>query len=191
MSGSGSVAAIVLAAGGGSRFAADGHKLLVAFGGRPLVSWAVDAAVEAEPDETIVVWGAVELPLQGVTLVANPAWRDGLAGSLRAALDVAGDHGHQAAVIGLGDQPFVTASAWQAVVAVDAPLAVATYNGRRGHPVRLARVLWAELPRTGDEGARRLLRDRGRWVREVACAGEPGGAATADIDTVEDLRRWS
>ena len=53
-------------------------------------------------------------------------------------------------------------------------------------PVRLDAEIWSMLPSSGDEGARSLARAHPELVREVACVG-----ATDDIDTPEDLQRWS
>lgn len=188
------VGAVVLAAGGGSRFVGPEHKLLTAFGERPLVVWAVEAAHAAGLDETVVVWGAVDLAgldlPDGITLLHNPRWAEGLATSLEVALTHAGCRDWEAVVVGLGDQPLVPAAAWRAVAATPAPVVVATYGGHRGHPVRLARSVWPYLPTTGDAGARSLLVDPNRPVREVAIAcQEAGPEPPADIDTVEDLGR--
>ena len=111
-------AAVVLAAGEGSRFAGGTHKLLADFRGRPLWSWAVDAAVGAALDETYVVLGAVELALTGdITIVRNPAWADGQAGSLSAGVAAAAAAGHDAVVVGLADQPLIGPDVWRAVAA--------------------------------------------------------------------------
>jgi CTP:molybdopterin cytidylyltransferase MocA len=121
-----------------------------------------------------------------VTLVENPHWEEGQAVSVRAGIAAASAAGHDAVVVGLGDQPFVTAEAWRRVAASASPVAVATYDGRRGHPVRLAAEVWALLPPAGDEVGRALMRDRPELVAEVPCEG-----TSIDIDTMEDLRRWS
>lgn len=184
------VAAVVLAAGGGSRFAGTEHKLLSLLRGRPLVAWAVDAAIEAGLDDVLVVTGAVDLAgvlPAGVAVVENPAWAGGIATSLGAAIEEASRRGHDAVVVGLGDQPFVTADAWRLVGrSTVAPIVVATYDGKRRNPVRLSAEVWPLLDTSGDEGARTLMRRRPDLVGEVACAGTP-----ADVDTVEDLAQWS
>jgi CTP:molybdopterin cytidylyltransferase MocA len=177
--------AVVLAAGGGSRFSGAAHKLRTELRGRPLVQWAVDAANEAALDDLVVVTGAVELDLD-VATVSNPNWTGGLAGSLQEGIAYARRHGHDTVVVGLADQPFVPSSAWRAVAAVEAPIVVATFAGQRRPPVRLGAEVWHLLPTTGDEGARAVMRLRPDLVTEVACDGEP-----ADIDTAEDLARWS
>ena len=68
--------------------------------------------------------------------------------SLRAGLDAAAELGCRAVVVGLADQPFVTPAAWRAVADAAGPIAVATYDGHRGNPVRLDSTVWALLPPT-------------------------------------------
>jgi nicotine blue oxidoreductase len=182
-------AAIVLAAGAGDRFHGPAHKLLTPFRGRPLVTWAIEHALAAELAATAVVTGAVDLVgllPEGVAVITNPDWARGQATSLQAGLAWARDGGHQAVVVGLGDQPLVAPSTWAALAAAEGPIVVATYNGRRGNPVRLDRSIWDLLPVTGDAGARVLMAERPDLVVEVACNGDP-----ADVDTEEDLARWS
>lgn len=182
-------AAVVLAAGAGSRFTTPGHKLLADAGGTPVVVRAVAGALAAGLDEVLVVTGAVDLAAvlpRGVRVVHNPSWVEGQASSLQAAVQAAS--AHDAIVVGLGDQPSLAETSWRRVAAaVATPIAIATYEGRRGHPVRLASVTWPELPAEGDQGARAVMAVRPEWVTEVACPGP----YPADIDTVEDLRRWS
>lgn len=184
------VCAVVLAAGRGARFDAPDHKLLAEVRGRAVVRWSVEAPLAAGLP-TVVVQGAVDLrpALDGldVTVVDNPRWPDGQATSLQAGVTWARGWHHDAVVVGLGDQPFVTAAAWAAVAGADErPVAVATYGGARRNPVRLAVDVWPLLPTEGDEGARRLVGARPELVTAVACDGDPH-----DIDTTEDLLRWS
>lgn len=185
----GTTAAVVLAAGGGSRFGGAGHKLLAPFRDATVVAHAVAAAHAAALDEVIVVVGAVDLAAElptGVRVVENPHWADGQATSLQVGIAAADAAGHAAVVVGLGDQPLVEAEAWRRVAASTAPIAVATYDGHRRNPVRLARDVWPLLPTHGDEGARTVIRGRPDLVEAVPCPGTP-----VDIDTVEDLERWN
>jgi CTP:molybdopterin cytidylyltransferase MocA len=181
------VVAVVLAAGGGTRFAGATHKLDAELDGRPLLRHAVDAAIEAGIGPVIVVTaGHVRTPLPAsVTVVVNDSWPDGQMSSLRLGIATAQRMGAHSVVVGLGDQPFVRPDAWRAIASATSPIAVATYDGRRGHPVGLHETVWDLLPTDGDEGARSLMRLRPDLVIEVPCQG-----SATDVDTLEDLRRW-
>jgi molybdenum cofactor cytidylyltransferase len=183
-------AAIVLAAGGGTRFIESGgesHKLLAPFMGWNVVGWAILSAVSAKLAATYVVVGAVDVPtIEGATYVKNERWTDGLSSSLQVGVSAASRDGHSTVVVGLGDQPLVVGDAWRQVADATGRIAVATYDGRRGHPLRLDRRVWPLLPRAGEGGAALLIRRRPDLVVEVPCPGHP-----ADIDTLADLERWS
>lgn len=188
------VVGVVLAAGAGRRFLASGGagpKQRALVRGLPMVVATLAAVTRAGLDEVVLVQGAADLsdlvPM-GVVVLDNPRWEEGLATSLHVALDHARAAGHDAAVVGLADQPGVRSEAWAALAIAPSapPIAVATYAGRRGNPVCLHRTVWDLLPTTGDEGARAVMRDRPELVREVPCTGEPH-----DVDTLEDLDRWS
>jgi molybdenum cofactor cytidylyltransferase len=183
------IAGLLLAAGGGTRYEGPTHKLLADVRGRPLVAVALDNAMAAGFDALAVVTGAVDLAAlvpDGCTLLHNPAWRDGQATSLAVGVAWAADSGFDAVVTGLADQPGIHPDSWRAVAAATAtPIAVATYGGRRGHPVRLGRQVWDLLPTTGDAGARVIMASSPELVTEVPCAGDP-----SDVDTVDDLMQW-
>lgn len=184
--------AILLAAGGGSRFEATEHKLTALISGRSVCSWSLQHLLEANFEKIVVVTGAINLTealeieknnsSKSVQMIHNPLWQSGLASSLQCGIDVARDLGAQAVVVGLADQPAVLATAWRQVAASTAPLAVATYDGVRGNPVRLHAELWQLLPETGDDGARLLFRSHRDLIEEIPCLG-----SAQDVDTVSDL----
>lgn len=183
---------MVLAAGAGSRFEAGpdaAHKLLAPIDGDTVVGRAVAHAVAAGLAATWVVTGAADLAgrlPREVRVIHNPSWGSGQASSLQRAVEAARRDGVDELVVGLGDQPFVTPEAWRRVAASPGPIAVATYAGRRGHPVKLAKEVWDLLPVSGDAGARQIMAERPELVQQVPCEGDP-----VDIDTREDLSRWS
>jgi len=183
--------AVLLAAGGGTRFRGSTHKLLAPLRGKPVYRWAIDHALEAGC-EVWIVTGAADLPQQDVqaghpvTFLHNPDWATGQASSLQCAVTEARRRGLDAFTVGLADQPFIAPSTWIAVSACDSPIAVANYGGKRGNPVRLSSAVWDLLPTEGDAGARNLMVQRPDLVADVSCDG-----SNADIDTQEDLEQWN
>jgi CTP:molybdopterin cytidylyltransferase MocA len=188
------VAVAILAAGSGTRFSEQGSgpKPLANLNGRPLVSWALGAAVDSALRPVVLVVGhegnrVARQASAAVIVTQASGWRRGIAHSLRAALDLLdGWKQVEAVCVGLADQPRVGAEAYRRLSAAyddGAVLAAATYRGVRANPVLIARELWPRARElTGDEGARQLMATHP--VVEVEC-GDTGDPV--DVDTVEAL----
>jgi molybdenum cofactor cytidylyltransferase len=180
---------LVLAAGSARRFGSD--KLSAEFRGEPLVHYAIRAARAA--------------PVQGVNVVCGPHLAIGdwdsfpsvlalriesacLSDSLKAGIDAV-DHGYcHGAFVFLGDMPLVP---WHiahrlAEALGDNFAAVPRHAGKNGHPVLLSARAFPEIARlTGDEGAGRLLKQRG----DVAFVDVAEDTILLDVDRAEDMAR--
>ena len=160
---------MVLAAGAATRFGSPKQRLLL-----PGILERVRAS---SVDDVVVVLGAHEVE-SGARTVRAHDWERGPGASLRAGLDALSPE-TEAAVVVLADGPNLAAPAIDRVVrtwrADGSPVLAASYDGVRGHPVLLAREVWATVP---DEGARALE------PRLVPCddLGAPG-----DVDSADDL----
>lgn len=190
-----SVAAVVLAAGAGSRFDGEVPKVLAPLHGRALLAHALGAArgSRCNPILTVVPADAPDTADEAaaqpdVTVVTNPVPGLGLSSSLACAIHhVRGLPGVSALCVALGDQPLLGPRAYDRLLdahAEGSDLVVATYDGRRGHPVLLGRTWWdAASSLDGDRGARTLL-DTGQPT-EIVCDGT---GRPDDVDTLAELQ---
>jgi CTP:molybdopterin cytidylyltransferase MocA len=175
------VSGVVLAAGSGHRMGRPKADLLV--DGERLIDHAVRVLRAGGCDEVVAVVRE-GLPDPDARIVVNPDPERGMGSSLRLALRAAS--GRRAAIL-LVDTPGIGADAVRAVLAAEAPVVVATYGGRRAHPVVVDRSWWDEIAAAadGDRGARPFLDAHPELVVEVECEGDP-----ADLDTAADLASW-
>ncbi len=171
----GQITAVVLAAGGSSRFGSP--KQLHEWQGQPLLRHVVMQVLAAPVQQVIVVLGAyfeeIAPVLDGlpVTVVRNEDWQKGQSTSMKAGLRASAS-GTQAALFVLGDQPHLPADLLRQLLDAHrrtlAPIVAPRHQGRRGNPVIFDRQCFPELNSiTGDTGGRPLFeryRDQVEWV---------------------------
>jgi molybdenum cofactor cytidylyltransferase len=196
-------AALVLAAGAGSRYSPQpGAKLLADLGGRPLLDHALAAVRSFGPAITIVVLGhgAADIERrirwQAELRAVNPTPERGLSSSLQVGIHalLSFPRPPQGAFIVLGDQPRLrlgvmrTLAEAAALEAPDGrPLIVPRYRAEPGprNPVLLMRSAWGWVDElSGDQGLADLMVSRQDAIREVHVDG-----AMPDVDELTDLAR--
>jgi CTP:molybdopterin cytidylyltransferase MocA len=185
------IAAIVLAAGTGSRFG--GTKQIAMLGDKRLVRHALDAALDAGIRDVVVVVGhdadAVAKTVGNLArVVDNPRFGEGQATSLSAGLDALGDD-VDAAVVLLADQPGITGAHVRALLEAarhrPEPIVRLRFVDLPG-PALLRRSVWDDVRALeGDVGARELMERRPELVFDALVEE----SAPPDVDTPADLER--
>ncbi|HZU81830.1 MAG TPA: nucleotidyltransferase family protein [Polyangiaceae bacterium] len=189
------LSAVVLAAGLSRRMGGEVNKLLLPFGGTPLVRRSVAAVLGVGLAEVVVVTGHdaanIESALSGlpVRLVYNPRYGEGQMTSVRAGLEAL-VRPAAGVMVCLSDQPMLTTPDLCAIA--DAFLArpgcallVPTFAGVRGNPIVLARGSIADiLSRGASFGCKQFVSKNADLVTTFAM---PNDHVLIDLDRPEDL----
>lgn len=194
--GSDESAVVILAAGGSRRLRQP--KQLVEIAGKSLVRRAAETALSAGSGSVHVVLGAevvrIRAALEGlpVELVVNEAWKEGLASSIRAAIDAI-EHRErpvETLILMLCDQPGVSSDVLRRLLdayrATRTPVVASRYPEGPGVPALFHAELFPALKALrGDVGARPLIRYLNRDIVTIPFA------LPDDIDTPADLERFA
>lgn len=185
-------AVIVLAAGKGSRFLGQDHKLSQRLGDATVLDASLRQAVSSELPVVVVTTEAfAETARRSVAArdvivlpeVGSAGNALGMGHSIAAGVSASPDAAGW--LILPGDMPMVQVASLQAVARKldEYPVVFAQHKGRRGHPVGFSSELYSELiALSGDEGARRLIARYPAFGLEL---DDPG--VLIDVDTEADL----
>jgi molybdenum cofactor cytidylyltransferase len=188
------ISGLVLGAGASTRLGEP--KQLLPYQGTTLLEWVIGHAQRAEGiDEVVVVLGRAadeirkRVDFGGATVVDNPVFGEGCASSYRAGIGAI-DSKSDAIMILLGDQPGVGPEIIDRVAEVfregSDQIVLASYQGRKGHPMLFARPLFDRLVELhGDKAAWKLV-DANPNLLGLAEFDSP---YPQDINTPEDVAR--
>ncbi|WP_462222097.1 nucleotidyltransferase family protein [Ferruginibacter sp.] len=185
-------AIVILAAGVSKRLGSP--KQLLVYKKQNLLRHAVDTALETGCLSVFVVLGAnmellkKELKDKPAIIIENKNWEDGMASSIRAALQniTATILQPDSVIFMVCDQPFVNSSLLLKLLATKQqtglPIVASSYAGKIGTPALFDKSFFAALMELkGDKGAGKLISDN---ADKAASVSFPKGET--DIDTTAD-----
>jgi len=183
--------AVILAAGESRRMGT--QKLLLPFGDATVVEAVVRTALASGVDRAVAVLGAdreavrAKLEPSGVDFAVNEQFADGMLSSIQTGFRAIPPEA-EAAVIMLGDQPFLPPPVVDAVVRGYREslkgIVIPVFRTRRGHPVLVDLKYRDEvLALDPADGLRRLMRTHAEDIAEVEV---DDANILRDLDTPED-----
>jgi len=171
-------------------------KQLLHVGGQTLLEQALQTVRGARVCEIVLVLGfaaetiAQRVSVEGMKVVVNQAYRQGLGSSLCAGLSAL-DPLTNAALIVLADQPLVRSKTLDQLIhqyqKCRAQIVVPTYQGFRGNPILLDRCVFPEvMALRGDIGCRAIF---GNHLEEILKVPVDDIGVLIDIDTKDDFAK--
>lgn len=188
------ISGLILGAGASQRFGPP--KQLAPFRGTTMLGWVVDQTRRASRlDEVVVVLGRAadkvreQVDFGTARVVENPVFGEGCSSSYRAGIGALNLESAAIMII-LGDLPGITpeiinrlADEWREQ---EAPIALCSYQGRKGHPMIFAHSMFPQLMDLhGDKAAWKLVDANAANVQEV----QFDIPYPDDINTPEDFER--
>ncbi|MDP6198612.1 MAG: nucleotidyltransferase family protein [Porticoccaceae bacterium] len=184
------LAALILAAGAGSRFGST--KQLVDIDGKPMLQHCIDSTATVLPESTYTVLGNQSETIAGkicnTQIIYNPDWRKGIGHSIATGVGALKE-GYQGILILLADQPNIKHyHLTQLIQLFNGHNTVCSfYAGERGVPAIFPQSQYNDLMALrGDYGAKRLLQTMNNGLQTLSLA-----EAILDIDTPDDLENLS
>ena len=194
------VAAVLLAAGCSTRFGAK-NKLLAEIGGRPLIRVVAETIRQADHiSEIVVVTGydqlQIERALDGLQLrfAHNADWAKGMGSSVAVGVSALGSDVDGCFILP-GDMPLLPPALLEVLIeefaqAQEMPIVVpVTTSGAQRNPVLWPRRFFGLLTAlSGPEAGKRPLSALAHCRKDIPVLDD---LVFADIDTADDLARWS
>jgi molybdenum cofactor cytidylyltransferase len=189
------VTAVILAAGTSSRMGQ--AKQLLALGDSTVLAQTLAHVQAAAFHEIIVVLGASAEAIRRrlpspheFKIVVNQAYQQGIASSLRAGLSAV-DPNSNAALIVLGDQPFIRPQTLDRILEEyrrsQAQIVIPVHQGQRGNPVLLDRSVFAEvMALEGDVGSRVIF---AKHLDRIVNLEVEDRGILLDLDELADYQR--
>ena len=170
------ISGLILGAGASQRFGPP--KQLLPFRGTTMLGWVIDQTQRAAAlDEVVVVLGRAAEEIRErvefgrARVIENLIFGEGCSSSYRAGIGALNSEATALMII-LGDLPGISpeiinrlAEAWRKQ---EPPIALCSYQGRKGHPMIFARSMFPQLVDLhGDKAAWKLVDAHAAMVQEV------------------------
>lgn len=190
----GKIYAIVLAAGESKRMGYP--KMLLPFGGMPMLERVVENIKNSRVDEILVVLGAYREKLEelvkkaGVSCCVNPEYERGMLSSVQCGFRYIPENAG-AVLVFQGDQPLISHVVVNEVIdtyySSGKGIVIPVYDNRRGHPLLVTGKYFNEIQKLDHGQGLRSLAENFKHDVEEVCVKEAG--ILRDFDTFEEYSK--